>query len=151
MGSQNRKLNVRSTLRFSFQCGHQPLQSQCPLQQGARRDTPPKAGSNWGFLWYFSFFFFLTMTLITLLPKHPKLCVRGHLSVKILGKKKENQFCFGEITSWKVKFASFLNFTERNFWIPWLEALKPTNCHGYHSFPGDATGKLSFEECRVKS
>lgn len=39
------------------------------------------------------------------LSKYLKFCILGHFSIKILQK---DQFCFGEVISQKVKFASFL-------------------------------------------
>lgn len=147
-GWRNRKLKVRNTLRFSFQHSHQPLQSQCLLQQGAGRDALPKAETNWGFLWYFSFYFSpwlwyslakASQTLCSKPPFHrnstkkPPILLRGNYIMK--GK------------AWVL--LAQLNFTERNFGIPWLEALEPINCHRSHSFPGDTTGNLSFEEWRV--
>lgn len=93
VGSQKRKLKVWNILRFSLQHSHQLIQTQYPLQQGARRDALSKAESNWGFrvfylfktvvLQYFSFFLFFYHDFNTPLLKHPKHCVPSHLPIKI--------------------------------------------------------------------
>lgn len=119
--SQNRKLKVRNILMISFQHGHQPLESQHPLQQGARRDALPKAVSNRGFL-YFTFYF-LPWLWYSLAKPSQTLCSKSPFH------HKKKKICFREITSWKVKFTYFVlswislrgtfEFHDSKLWSQW--------------------------------